>query len=78
MTKTTTMCRAPLYVSREQCFRRASVLVTDVEPRDQLAYIPVCKVHLRQAITRGLVRAASRPAGYRMPIMILPLDEVRA
>lgn len=69
------MCQAPLVFRYAQCHRRASVLSTDVARGDPYAYTPVCKVHLRQAITRGLQRAASHPAGYRVPIMILPLDE---
>jgi len=73
ITRLETACRAPLAFG-DACFRHASVLSTDVDASDPAGFVPVCKVHLREAITRGLERAAERPAGYRTPVMILPLD----
>lgn len=68
------LCRAPMYFPRDNCFRKASVLATDVAVGDPMAYVAVCKVHFRQAMTRGLQRAAKLQPGYRIPVMVLPLD----
>jgi hypothetical protein len=69
------MCRAPLYnLPGESCFRHAALLSTDVDPKDPHGYVPVCKVHHRLAISDGLRRMVQQPAGYRVPMLILPLD----
>ena len=56
------------------CFRHAAVLATDIDQSDPFRYSPVCKVHMRVAITRGLKRSALLPSGYRQPVSILPLE----